>query len=177
MRSLTVFLDFDTFLTLNKDQVQASVSENAIQVSVSEESPRLTVHKLPCQRLQFFALVKDYSVRIDINQRRVTIHLEKMEGQMWERLGREKWAWIRRNEDFVEEECHEDGASFAKEREKGMRPLPESAWEDQEIKSDVSGSSSECDQSFTEEGEAEFVNDDEEIHSENDIINDVIREY
>ena len=96
---------------------------------------------------------------------------------MWERLGREKWAWIRRNEGFVEEECHEDGATFAKEREKGMRPLPESAWEDQEIKSDVSGSSSECDQSFTEEGEAEVVNDDEEIHSENDIIDEVIREY
>ena len=166
LRSLTVFLDFDTFLTLNNDQVKVSVTENALQVGVSEDTPRHTVHKLPCQRLDFFASVKESSVRIEINHRRVTIHLEKAEGQMWERLGLKKWAWIRRNEVLVEEECQEDGASFVREREESMRPLPEAAWEDQETKSEDSWSSSEFDQSLSEEGEADFVNEDEESHSE-----------
>ena len=176
MRSLTVFLDFDTFLTLHKDQVEASVSESALEVNVSEgeDTPQQTAHTLPCQRLVLFALVKADSVRVEISQRRVTINLEKTESQIWERLGREKWAWVRRNEDLVEEEDKQEDASYTKEKAEGMRPLPEAAWEDLENTWEESGSSSESDQSFNEEDEVEFINDIEKSHTEADEINEVM---
>ena len=169
-----MFLDFDTFLTLNKDQVRVSVLGSVLKVSVSEDTPQQTSHKLPCQSLELFASVKDDTVRVKISQRRVTINLEKTEAQMWERLGREKWAWVRRNEDLSDEHCQEDDAPYTKEKVTDIRPLPEAAWEDFENISEDSGSSSELDQSFNEESEVEFVNNDEEGDKENDVISEVM---
>ena len=174
IRFLTVFLDFDTFLPLGKDQVQVSVSESVLRVSVSEDTPQHTTHTLPCQRLDFFASVKDDSVRVKINQRRVTINLEKTEAQMWERLGMEKWAWVKRNEDSLDEDFQDDDAPYTKEKVKDMRPLPEAAWEDLENSSVDCSSSSELNQSFNEESEVEFVDNDEEAHKEDDIISKVM---
>ena len=111
---------------------------------------------------------------VKINQRRVTINLEKTEAQMWERLGMEKWAWVKRNEDLSDEDYQEDDAPYTKEKVKDMIPLPEAAWEDLENKCEDSGSSSELDQSFNEESEVEFVNNDDEGHKEDDIMSEVM---
>ena len=102
------------------------------------------------------------------------MNLEKTEAQTWERLGREKWAWVRRNEDLSDEDYQEDDSPYTKEKVTDIRPLPEAAWEDFENISEDSGSSSELDQSFNEESEVEFVNNDEEGDKENDVISEVM---
>ena len=164
-----MFLDFHTYLPLQADMVSVSVTDSALDVRVSEQTrqQQQAVHTLPCQRLKFLAAVRDNSVKVEINQRRIIVSLIKEEERMWERLGMEKWAWVRRNENFEEEdeEKRNPVGSGSRERNDITRPLPEAAWEDEERIEEGFSSSSDSDQSYAIDEDA-FLIDNEETFSE-----------
>ena len=130
-----MFLDFHTYLPLQADMVSVSVTDSALDVRVSEQTrqQQQAVHTLPCQRLKFLAAVRDNSVKVEINQRRIIVSLIKEEERMWERLGMEKWAWVRRDKNFEEEDKEKWNLmdSESRERNDSTRrygddpPLPE----------------------------------------------------
>ena len=112
-------------------------------------------HCAPCDPLVLHQGVAVSGAEVAVAARCVTARLTKLRPATWTRLGRERWAWLRRDGD-TQEEVEETGPAECYTRPE-VKPLPEAVFEDDDEDHD-SGSESTNESNDTEE---ELVNESE----------------
>ena len=110
-------------------------------------------HGAPCDPLVLHQGVAVSGAEVGVAARCVTARLTKLRPDTWTRLGRERWAWLRRDGD-TQEEVVETGPAECYTRPE-VKPLPEAVFDEDDDEDHDSGSESSND---TEE---ELVNESE----------------
>ena len=134
----------------------------------SEELIVHTVSRPPRQDLTLFSRVRTDSVVVSIKSRSVEAKLEKVDTGYWSSLGREKWSWIRRLDEDVEEDEDIIEENRSQDHEKrDAQPVPEAFYDKAETdEDDDDGLSDEeeddLDHDFVSEDSVDTVNSSEE---------------
>ena len=127
-----------------------------------------TVSRPPRQDLTLFSRVRTDSVVVSIKSRSVEAKLDKVDTGYWSSLGREKWSWIRRLDEDVEEDEEIIEENRSEDHEKlGAQPVPEALYDKAEAdEDDDDGLSDEeeddLDHDFVSEDSVDTVNSYEE---------------
>ena len=173
--SVTVRFVCHTFRDIEADNVSCDITEDSISLKVAAWRNTFTYlsiysvlvivcqvtetvagveleHGAPCDPLVLHQGVAVSGAEVAVAARCVTARLTKLRPATWTRLGRERWAWLRRDGD-TQEEAVETGPAECYTRPE-VKPLPEAVFEDDDEDHD-SGSESNDDTEEELENESE----------------------
>ena len=167
---VTVRFVCHTFRDIEADNVSCDITEDSISLKVAavvisfysvlviacqvtETVAGVELeHCAPCDPLVLHQGVAVSGAEVAVAARCVTARLTKLRPATWTRLGRERWAWLRRDGD-TQEEAVETGPAECYTRPE-VKPLPEAVFEDDDEEHD-SGSESNDDTEEELENESE----------------------